>query len=59
MKMVKLLIQVPQPIKAQLDALRQEGTTASGFIRHLLEQHFHPVPTGERWHVRAERIAAC
>lgn len=48
MKMVKLLIQVPQPIKAQLDALRQEGTTASGFIRHLLEQHFHPVPTGKK-----------
>jgi predicted DNA-binding protein len=40
MKMVRLLIQVPEPIKARLDALRQEGTTASGFIRHLLEQHF-------------------
>lgn len=40
MKMVRLLIQVPEPIKARLDALRQEGTTASGFIRHLLEAHF-------------------
>lgn len=40
MKMVRLLIQVPEPIKALLDALRQEGTTASGFIRHLLEDHF-------------------
>ncbi|MGD9728511.1 MAG: hypothetical protein AB7V39_19255 [Nitrospiraceae bacterium] len=40
MKMVRLLIQVPEPIKARLDALRQEGTTASGFIRHLLEQRF-------------------
>lgn len=40
MKMVRLLIQVPEPIKAQLDALRVEGTTASGFIRHLLEDHF-------------------
>ncbi len=40
MKMVRLLIQVPEPIKAKLDALRQEGTTASGFIRHLLEDHF-------------------
>ena len=48
MKMVKLLIQVPQPIKARLDALRQEGTTASGFIRHLLEQHFNPVLTGKQ-----------
>jgi predicted DNA-binding protein len=41
MKMVRLLIQVPEPVKARLDALRQEGTTASGFIRHLLEQHFN------------------
>jgi len=40
MKMVRLLIQVPEPIKARLDALRSEGTTASGFIRHLLEDHF-------------------
>jgi len=45
MKMVRLLIQVPESIKARLDALRQEGTTASGFIRHLLEQHFNPLPT--------------
>ncbi|MDI3462762.1 MAG: hypothetical protein OJF50_001583 [Nitrospira sp.] len=44
MKMVRLLIQVPEPIKAQLDALRQEGTTASGFIRHLLETHFQQTP---------------
>lgn len=40
MKMVRLLIQVPESIKAQLDALRQEGATASGFIRHLLEDYF-------------------
>jgi hypothetical protein len=40
MKMVRLLIQVPAPIKARLDALRQEGTTASGLMRYLLEQHF-------------------
>ena len=40
MKMVRLLIQVPAPIKAKLDALRTQGTTASGLIRHLLETHF-------------------
>ncbi len=40
MAMVKLLIQVPQVIKTKLDALRKEGTTASGLIRHLLEKHF-------------------
>jgi len=40
MKMVRLLIQVPEPVKAKLDALRTRGTTASGFIRHLLEREF-------------------
>lgn len=48
MKMVRLLIQVPEPIKAQLDALRSEGTTASGFIRHLLEDHFEQAPRVSR-----------
>jgi hypothetical protein len=52
MKMVKLLIQDPRPIKARLDALRQEGTTASGFIRHLLEQHFNAIPKGKEMKVR-------
>lgn len=42
--MVRLLIQVSEPIKVRLDALRQEGTTASGFIRHLLEKHFKQAP---------------
>jgi hypothetical protein len=40
MKMVRLLIQVPGPIKAKLDGLREQGTTASGLMRHLLEEHF-------------------
>ena len=35
--MVKLLIHVPAPLKAKLDALRDEGYTASGYIRALLE----------------------
>jgi hypothetical protein len=48
MKMVRLLIQVPAPIKAQLDALRHEGTTASGFIRHLLETHFRSIPAAKK-----------
>jgi hypothetical protein len=46
--MVRLLIQVPESVKAQLDALRQEGTTASGFIRHLLEQHFNNGSVGTK-----------
>jgi hypothetical protein len=40
MKSVRLLITLPAPLKAKLDALRTQGTTASGFIRNLLEQHF-------------------
>lgn len=40
MTMVKLLISVPKRIKVKLDALRKEGTSASGFIRTLLEREF-------------------
>lgn len=40
MKMIRVLIQLPQPLKAKLDALRTQGTTASGLIRNLVEQHF-------------------
>ena len=40
MKMKRIIIQVPVPIKSKLDAERRTGTTASGLIRHLLEQHF-------------------
>ena len=40
MKMVKVLVQIPQPLKAKLDAERKRGTSAAGLIRHLLEQHF-------------------
>ena len=45
MKMVRLLIQVPEPVKAELDALRKQGTTASGYIRHLLERELTQGPT--------------
>jgi len=38
--MVKVLVQIPQPLKAKLDAEPKRGTTAAGLIRHLLEQHF-------------------
>lgn len=40
MKMIRMLIQVPITLKSKLDAERRQGTTASGLIRHLLEQHF-------------------
>ena len=48
MKMVRMLIQVPVPLKAKLNALRDHGTTASGLIRWLLEQHFKQAQGTER-----------
>ena len=40
MKMHKLLIHVTPLIKARLENLRAQGTTASGYIRALLEGEF-------------------
>jgi len=40
MKMVRVLIQLPKPLKAKLDEEKRRGTSAAGLIRHLLEQHF-------------------
>ncbi len=39
--MERLMIQLPTPLKAKLDALRSQGYTASGFIRALLEQELN------------------
>ncbi|MBX3328478.1 MAG: hypothetical protein U0223_12855 [Nitrospira sp.] len=38
MKMERVMIQLPSSIKSKLDALRAKGTTASGFIRSLIER---------------------
>ncbi len=38
MSMERLVIQLPQPLKRKLDALRAQGFTASGYIRALLER---------------------
>jgi metal-responsive CopG/Arc/MetJ family transcriptional regulator len=40
MKMTRMMIQLPRTLKAKLDALRKQGTTASGLIRNLVEEHF-------------------
>lgn len=40
MKMQRLNIQLPQPLKSKLDALQTQGTSAAGLIQHLLEQYF-------------------
>jgi hypothetical protein len=39
--MVRVLIQVPKPLKAKLDDEKKRGTSAAGLIRYLLVQHFN------------------
>ncbi len=36
--MERVMIQLPKPLKAKLDALKRQGYTASGYIRALLER---------------------
>ena len=38
MRMVKMLVSLPTPLKAKLELLRGQGYTVSGYIRALLEQ---------------------
>ena len=40
MQMVRVSVHLPKTLKAKIDALKQQGTSASWFIRHLVEQHF-------------------
>jgi len=44
MKMTRLNIQLPVPLKAKLDALKTQGVSSAGLIRHLLTQHFNSPP---------------
>ena len=39
--MERVMIQLPKPLKAKLDALRLQGYTASGYIRALLERELN------------------
>ncbi len=48
MAMIKLLVNLPAPLKAKLDALRSQGYTASGFIRALLERELNPPTTTKK-----------
>ena len=41
MKMKRILVALPQPLKRKLDALRSQGYTASGFIRAVLEKELN------------------
>lgn len=48
MRMLRLNIQLPEALKAKLDALRAEGITASGLIRRLLKEFFNTDRSTER-----------
>ncbi len=41
MKMKRVLVALPEPLKRKLDALRAQGYTAAGFIRSLLERELN------------------
>ena len=38
MKPAKVLIQIPVTVKKQLDVMRTQGVTMSGYIRSLIER---------------------
>ncbi len=44
-KLVRIVIQLPVELKEQLDALKQQGYTTSGFIRAMLERELGKVET--------------
>ena len=46
--MERLMIQLPAPLKAKLDALRSQGYTASGYIRALLEHELNQLTTTKK-----------
>lgn len=48
MQMIRVQVQLPADLKRRLDAERTHGTTASGLIRHLVEQHFKQVQPHKR-----------
>lgn len=37
-KLIRIVIQLPEELKIQLDGLKQQGYTTSGFIRAVLER---------------------
>ena len=37
-KLIRIVIQLPEDLKDQLDCLKQQGYTTSGFIRAMLER---------------------
>ena len=48
MKLVRMNISIPLSLKAKLAALRVHGTTASGFIRSILERELKDALSGRK-----------
>ncbi len=48
MGLVRLIVSLPRPLKAKLDAKRQEGYTASGYVRRLLERDLNGPKAGRK-----------
>ncbi len=48
MQMTRIQVQLPVALKHKLEALQAHGTTASGFIRWLLEEHFKQAPADKK-----------
>lgn len=44
--LVRIVIQLPVGLKTQLDSLKQQGYTTSGFIRAMLEREFAKMEEG-------------
>lgn len=42
-KLVRIVVQLPLDLKLQLDALKQQGYTTSGFIRAMLERELERI----------------
>ncbi len=40
-RLVRIVVQLPVELKQQLDALKQQGYTTSGFIRATLERELN------------------
>lgn len=48
MRMGRLLVSIPTPLRAKLNTLRLRGYTASGYIRYLLERELNKAPKSGR-----------
>lgn len=46
--MKSILLTIPDPLKAKLDALRAQGYTLNGYVRAVLERELANAPTARR-----------